>query len=56
MNVAYSLDINKISVEHPNVAIIFLQFKPQLELCRASQGNCDVPEYCTGVSGEVCIV
>ena len=30
-----------------------LQFKPHGILCRASEGDCDVPEYCPGDKGDV---
>ena len=30
-----------------------LQFKPHGILCRASEGDCDVPEYCPGDNGDV---
>lgn len=33
---------------------LFYQILPQSYVCREAIGECDVPEFCDGKSGEVC--
>ena len=34
---------------------LLLQFKASGLICRSATNECDITEYCTGTSGEVCV-
>ena len=38
-----------------HLLLTYLKFKKQGSLCREVETDCDVPEYCTGDSGDVSI-
>lgn len=33
-----------------------LKVRPQYQVCRDSASECDVPEFCDGISGQVCFI
>ena len=35
---------------------ITMQVRPQYQVCRDSASECDVPEFCDGISGQVSIL
>jgi len=37
-----------------NVVCVLLKVRPRYTVCRDSVGECDVPEFCDGISGQVC--
>lgn len=48
--VVYSVVYEKVSF---SIISPTRQFKPHGILCRPSEGDCDVPEYCPGDNGDV---
>jgi len=36
-----------------SVNCLMMQVRPLYQVCRDTVGECDVPEFCDGISGEV---
>jgi len=36
--------------------VLVLKVRPQYQVCRDSVSQCDVPEFCDGISGQVSVI